>query len=169
MTGGLDGLKAAFPTAEAGMSADGIPYLRLATADLSEAAGRLRNELGYGRFIDLTAVDDPDRVDRFELLYLLYSMAERAWLRLRVRTDETVASVTPLFRAANWCEREVYDLFGVRFEGHPELTRIMLPDDWEGHPLRRDAPVGGEPVDFTVTRDVYGTGPSAPPGPERSG
>jgi NADH-quinone oxidoreductase subunit C len=85
-------------------------------------------------------------------------MAERRWLRVKVRTNDAVPSVTPLFAGADWFEREVFDLFGVRFEGHPNLVRIMMPDEWDGYPLRRDYPIGGEPVDFTVTRDIYGTG-----------
>jgi NADH-quinone oxidoreductase subunit C len=158
MTAAVDRFDAAFPAAEKGVSADGIPSLLLDRDALLDAVRRLREEFGYDRFIDLTAVDDPDEDERFELQYLLYSMAEHAWLRLKVRTDELVPSITPLFAGADWYEREVYDLFGVRFDGHPNLTRIMMPDDWEGYPLRKDSPIGGEPVDFTVTREIYGTG-----------
>jgi NADH-quinone oxidoreductase subunit C len=158
MTAALDRLQAAFPTAEKGVSADRIPFVRLPKDTLRACLEVLRDELGYGRFIDLTAVDDPDQDERFELQYLLYSMAEQRWLRLKVRTEDSTPSITAIFRGADWYEREVYDLFGVVFEGHPELTRIMMPDEWDGHPLRKDSPVGGEPVDFTVTREVYGTG-----------
>ena len=83
---------------------------------------------------------------RFELNYHLVSMKCHERLRLKVRTDsdhavvETVSNVWP---TANWHEREVFDLFGVRFEGHPDLRRILLPEDWEGHPLRKDFPVAG--------------------------
>ena len=158
MTVAQDRLDAAFPAAEKGVSADGFRYLLLGREELFEAVQRMRDELGYARFIDLTAVDEPDEDERFELQYLLYSMDEHAWLRLKVRTEEVAPSITPLFAGADWYEREVYDLFGVRFEGHPNLTRIMMPDDWEGYPLRKDSPIGGEPVDFTVTREIYGTG-----------
>ena len=109
---------------------------------------------GFLRLIDLTAVDEPACADRLEVLLTLYSPAERRWLRLRTRTAETLPSITPVFEAANWYEREVFDLFGVRFEGHPDLVRILLPDDFPGHPLRRDHPLGNEPVDFTVTRQA---------------
>ena len=153
----VERLLAAFPSAEHGFSEDGIPFARVEAGALAEAALLLRDELGFGRFIDLTAVDYLEREDRFEVNCLLYSMGEQRWFRLKARTAEAVASITPHFAGANWYEREVFDLFGVRFEGHPELTRIMLPDDWEGHPLRRDVPTQVEPVDFTVTRDIYGT------------
>ena len=152
-----DRLATAFPSAERGVSADSIPFVSVELGALPEVVALLGDELGYGRFIDLTAVDDPEREDRFELNYLFYSMAELSWLRLKTRTAGEVPSITPRFAAANWYECEVWDLFGVRFAGHPDLTRIMLPDDWQGHPLRRDEPTGGEPVDFTVTRQVYGT------------
>ena len=154
----VERLQAVFPSAESGSSADAIPFVRLAAVGaVPEAARLLRDELGYGRFIDLTAVDSPERDDRFELQYLFYSMAEQRWFRLKAPTAGDAPSITPIFAGANWYERELWDLFGVRFEGHPNLTRIMLPDDWEGHPLRRDHPTGGEPVDFTVTREIYGT------------
>jgi NADH-quinone oxidoreductase subunit C len=142
----------------AGMEgADGIPTATVPLADLPAAAVFVRDQLGYACFRDLTAVDDPRHPERFLLCYLFYSLARRGWFRLKTRTPAAAPSLVPVFAAADWYEREVFDLFGVDFTGHPDLRRLLLPDDWEGHPLRADHPVGGEPVDFTVTRDVYGT------------
>ena len=140
------------------VAADGIATIRVPLAELLSAVERVRAELGYGRFVDLTAVDHLTREDRFELVYLFYSSAASTWLRLKTRTDAEAPSITATVPAANWYEREVFDLFGIQFPGHPDLTRIMLPDDWRGHPLRRSEPIGSEPVDFTVTRTIYGTG-----------
>ncbi len=83
---------------------------------------------------------------RFELNYHLLSLERRARLRLKVRVsgqDAVVPSVVSVWPAANWHEREAFDLMGMRFEGHPDLTRILMPDDWEGFPLRKDYPVEG--------------------------
>ena len=83
---------------------------------------------------------------RFEVVYHLFSTANKKYLRLKVRLsgdDASVDSLTPIWPGANFFEREVFDLFGVRFDGHPNLTRIMMPEDWEGHPLRKDYPVEG--------------------------
>ena len=153
----VERLLAAFPEAESGVSADEIPYLRVPAESVAAAAGLLKQDLGYGRFIDLTAVDCLEREDRFELQYLLFSMDALAWFRLKARTAEAVPSIVEHFASANWYEREVWDLFGVRFDGHPDLQRIMLPDDWQGHPLRRAVDTLVEPVDCTVTREIYGT------------
>ncbi len=101
------------------------------------------------RFTFLSDVMGTDRFPiepRFELNYHLLSLDRRERLRLKVRVagnDAVVPSVVPVWPGANWHEREVFDLFGVRFEGHPDLTRILMPDDWEGHPLRKDYPVEG--------------------------
>ncbi|MGB9336666.1 MAG: NADH-quinone oxidoreductase subunit C [Candidatus Acidiferrales bacterium] len=95
---------------------------------------------------DITAVDKFPIEPRFELNYHLLSLERRARLRLKVRVsgqDPVVPSVVPVWPAANWHEREAFDLMGVRFEGHPDLTRILMPDDWEGYPLRKDYPVEG--------------------------
>jgi NADH:ubiquinone oxidoreductase subunit C len=139
-----------------GVSADGITTAYVPLADLTDTVARVRKELGYSRFVDLTAVDRLTRQERFELVYLFYSMQQNAWLRLKTRTDGEAPSITPAVPGANWYEREVFDLFGINFEGHPSMARIMLPDAWQGHPLRRTEPLGSEPVDFTVTRNVYG-------------
>jgi NADH:ubiquinone oxidoreductase subunit C len=155
-TAPTDTLQAAFPSAEVVLPADGIPTLRVHIAELLNAVRRVRNELEHNRFVDLTAVDRLTPEERFELVYLFYSMTQHTWLRLKTRTDIDAPSITELIPGANWYERELFDLFGVRFLGHPDLTRIMLPDDWQGHPLRRTEPIGAEPVDFTVTRSVYG-------------
>ncbi len=84
---------------------------------------------------------------RFEVVYHLYSIQFKRRLRLKVRVDEgeAVPTVTGVWESANWHEREVADVFGVLFEGHPDLRRILMPDDWEGHPLRKDYPVEASP------------------------
>lgn len=145
-----------FPPEAISLPADGIATVTVPLTELTEAIQRVRAELGFTRFVDLTAVDRLTRENRFELVYLFYSMERRAWLRVKSRTDAEAPSITPSVPGADWFEREVFDLFGVNFIGHPRLERIMLPDSWQGHPLRRTEPLGSEPVDFTVTRRVYG-------------
>ena len=95
---------------------------------------------------DLTCVDWYPREPRFEVVYHLLSIPRKERVRLKVRLpgdDAGVESVTSVWPAANFFEREVYDLFGVRFSGHPYLRRLLMPEDWEGHPLRKDYPVEG--------------------------
>lgn len=158
MTVAEQSLTEAFPDAVHGVSQDGTPYVLVRPDQLVETVRRLRDDLDYVRWVDVTAVDEPTVEPRFELQYLLYSMVEHRWVRIKTQTDDSVPSITEVFPGANWYEREVFDLFGISFEGHPNQTRLMMPDNWEGHPLRRDYPIGGEHVDFTVTREVYGTG-----------
>jgi NADH-quinone oxidoreductase subunit C len=152
-----DAILATFEPGDVSLPADGIPTVRVALGDLLDAVERVRGPLQYRRFVDLTAVDRLSREERFELVYLFYSLEQHTWVRLKTRTDGQAPSLTPLIPGANWYEREVFDLFGIDFQGHPDLKRIMLPDDWQGHPLRRTEPLGSEPVDFTVTRKIYGS------------
>ena len=100
---------------------------------------------GYNFFEDLTAVDWYPTEPRFQLSYSLLSHTFKQRLRVvaRVAEGESIASITSVWPAANFYEREVFDLFGVNFTGHPRLTRIMMPDNWNGHPLRKDYPVEG--------------------------
>jgi NADH-quinone oxidoreductase subunit C len=115
---------------------------------LRAAAERLREDPGldFNLLSDLTCVDRFPLEPRFELYYQLTSIQRREKLCLRVRLsggDPAADSLTSVWPGANWMEREVFDLFGIRFQGHPGLRRILLPDDWEGHPLRKDFPVEG--------------------------
>ena len=152
-----DTLRAAFPEPTAvSVTADGIATVEVPLAQLLTAITQIRGPLDHARFVDLTAVDRLRRSERFELVYLFYSLTARTWLRLKTRTDAQAPSVTPTIPGADWYEREVFDLFGIEFIGHPNLTRIMLPDDWPTFPLRRTESLGAEPVDFTVTRSAYG-------------
>jgi len=101
---------------------------------------------GYNFFEDMTAVDWFPSEPRFQLSYQILSHAFKDYIRLRVLVDgadPVVDSITPVWPSANYYEREVFDLFGVRFAGHPNLRRIMMPDEWKGHPLRKDYPVEG--------------------------
>ncbi len=103
-------------------------------------------ELRYNFLSDVTCVDWYPNEPRFHVVYHLLSMSSRARLRLKVLLngdDPNVDSVTAIWPAANFFEREVFDLFGVRFQGHPYLRRILMPENWEGHPLRKDYPVEG--------------------------
>ena len=115
---------------------------------LRDACMALKNntQLQYNALADLTCLDWYPKEPRFEVVYHLFSTVNKKHLRLKVRLtgdDANVDSLTPLWPGANFFEREVFDLFGVRFDGHPNLTRIMMPEDWEGHPLRKDYPVEG--------------------------
>ena len=107
--------------------------------------------LAFVLLSDVTCADFPEHPERFRVAYHLFSLESGARLRLRVwaGTEPEVESVTSVWATANWHEREVYDMFGVRFRNHPDLARILMPLDWEGHPLRRDYPLGGEEVQFT--------------------
>jgi NADH-quinone oxidoreductase subunit C len=122
---------------------------------------------GYRLLVFLTCVDhlvDASREfpGRYEIIYQLRDLDKPADLRVRafVGADSPrIDSVHDIFPPANWDERETYDLFGIVFTGHPGLTRILMPDDWVGHPLRRDYPVGGEVVEFSEEHHIWQTAP----------
>jgi NADH-quinone oxidoreductase subunit C len=122
-------------------------------SSLIEACRYLHDDLGYDVLSDLTCVDWLDRKPRFDVVYHLTSLrgirdapigsatsggVVRFRLKVQVEENESVPSVIPIWLAANWAEREVWDLFGVSFEGHPDLRRIQMPEGWIGHPLRKD-------------------------------
>jgi NADH-quinone oxidoreductase subunit C len=138
----------------------GMFWLSLAPNRIVEAATVLRDhpELDYKMLCDLFGVDYPARDRRFDVLYNLVSVTRnrRLFLRVRVGEDESVPTLSGVYPNANWCEREVFDLFGVRFADHPDLRRILMPDDWQGYPLRKDYPlIGRRPVIlFNDVRDV---------------
>ncbi len=120
----------------------------LERAAIRDAVALLREdaEMKFTFLADVTCVDWYPQEPRFEVVYHLLSMARKDRVRLKVRLtgdDANLESVADVFRGADFFEREVFDLFGVRFSGHPYLRRIMMPEDWEGHPLRKDYPVEG--------------------------
>jgi NADH-quinone oxidoreductase subunit C len=106
--------------------------------------------LAYNMLSDLSAADYPEREKRFDINYHLYSLSEGHSVRIKIRVaeGESVSTVTGVWAGANWHEREVYDMFGVDFEGHPDLRRILMWDGFEGHPLRKDFPLTTEPIPF---------------------
>lgn len=110
-----------------------------------ELLSYLRDSEQFDMLVDLTAVDRPSEAQRFEIIYILYSFArnERVRVKTRVGESEAAPSVVSVYAGANWLEREVFDMFGVRFEGHPDLKRILMPDDWSGFPLRKEASITG--------------------------
>ena len=151
---------------ERGVSA-GDEWITVPAAQVHEALAALRDD-GYRLLVFITCVDhlaDASRETwpgRYELIYQVRDMDKLRDLRVRSFIDgdpPEIDSASDLFGPANWDERETYDLFGVVFKGHPELTRILMPDDWVGHPLRRDYPVGGEVVEFSEEHEVWMTAP----------
>jgi NADH-quinone oxidoreductase subunit C len=114
-------------------------------ARIVEALGRLK-AAGFERLTSVTGVDRYPAEPRFEVVYHLQSVAGKQRLRLKARIsgeNSEIESACSVYRAANWYERETFDLYGVRFLNHPNLTRILMPDDWPDHPLRKDVPVTG--------------------------
>jgi NADH-quinone oxidoreductase subunit C len=123
--------------------------LELAPAKILSVCGFLKYDQKFVRLSTVTAVDRYPAEPRFEVVYHLHSIEPCQRLRLKCRVrgeDPVIESVVPVWRSAEWYEREVFDLFGIQFVNHPDLRRIMLPDDWEGHPLRKDYPIAGTRV-----------------------
>jgi NADH-quinone oxidoreductase subunit C len=133
-------------------AADGMPTVYVPRERLVETLRALRDtpELRFAFLADVTGVDYFPREPRYEVLYLLASLgtgnfgATAKRLRVKVRVpgvDPSVPTVTDLWKAADWAERELWDFFGIRVDGHRDLRRILMPEDWDGHPMRRDYPV----------------------------
>jgi NADH-quinone oxidoreductase subunit C len=123
--------------------------LEIAFAKIVSICGFLKYDQKFVRLSTVTAVDRYPAEPRFEVVYHLHSIERNQRVRLKCRVrgeDPVIESVTGVWRGANWYEREVFDLFGVKFLNHPDLRRIMLPESWEGHPLRKDYPVTGSRV-----------------------
>ena len=140
-------LREALPApVEPAPSVDRQPTIYVSRDALEVAATTLRDrpDLQFSVLLELTAVDFWPREPRFELVYLLLSPAHRLRLRMKIRLnggDAHVSTVSGIWRAANWLEREVWDLFGITFDGHPDPRRLLMPEDWDGFPLRKDYPV----------------------------
>ena len=188
----LSALQRDFPAAQ-GQSRFGDDELQVAAPDIARVLTYLRDEPGlrFAQLVDLCAVDYPERPSRFEVVYHLLSVAHNRRVRVKVAVPEgtPVPSVVEVFPAAGWYEREVWDLFGIAFEGHPDLRRILTDYGFQGHPLRRDFPLSGkvevryddglkrvvyEPVhlpqafrEFDFESPWEGAPPAAPEDPER--
>jgi NADH-quinone oxidoreductase subunit C len=129
---------------EAKVEVDG-PVFYIAREKIVAVCSYLKTEEDFEQVAGITAVDWWPVTPRFEVVYLLHSYARNARLRLLVKLEEgsTLDSLCSVWRGANWYEREVFDLFGIAFQNHPNLERILMPADWEGFPLRKDYPVHG--------------------------
>ena len=116
------------------------PYLVVDAGKLSEIARYSRDEEKFDLLEDYTAVDWPRREKRFDLIAILYSFPHNLRLRLKIPlgASEVANSLVEIWPTANWLEREIFDMFGIVFRGHPDLKRILLPEEWQGHPLRKD-------------------------------
>jgi NADH-quinone oxidoreductase subunit C len=103
----------------------------------------LKREAGFDYLVDVTAVDYPDRPERFDLIYILYSFPANQRIRVKIRIPDGFQPATAVgaHLTANWLEREVFDMFGIQFAGHPNMRRILMPDGWQGYPLRKDYPI----------------------------
>lgn len=129
------------------------PSLFIAPEQIAQAAQALRDEFGYDFLASLTASDYwPEETPRFHVVYQLAALKlnERLCLRVPVNGDDPrLPTLEKIFPVANWHEREIWDMFGIRFDGHSDMRRILMPHDWVGHPLRKDYPLGYEEPQFT--------------------
>lgn len=129
----------------------GETTLTIERTHLYEVAQFCRDELGFDMLLDVTSVDQLGEHPRFEVVYELYSLASRIHLRLKAllpEEDATIATVSTLWATANWHEREVYDMMGIKFEGHPDLRRILMWEGYPYHPLLKDFPLEGKPSEM---------------------
>ncbi len=115
-------------------------YLVVDQTIVPEILRRMRDDQGFDYCVDITAVHYPKREQQFDIVYVLYSFPknERTRVKTRIKDGEHVPSAVAIWETANWLEREAFDMFGIVFDGHPGLKRILLPDEWKGHPLRKD-------------------------------
>jgi NADH-quinone oxidoreductase subunit C len=118
----------------------GQNYFVLDASVTAEALRILRDEEQFDYCVDITATHNPTREKQFELIWILYSFArnERIWVKTNIADGDSFPSSVSIWPAANWLEREVFDMFGIKFDGHPDMKRILLPEGWKGHPLRKD-------------------------------
>ncbi len=118
----------------------GQNYMVVDRSLIPEILQVLRNDESFDYCVDITAVHYPKREKQFDVVWVLYSFErnERIRVKTQIGEGESIASSVPIWTTANWLEREVYDMFGIRFDGHPDLKRILLPDGWKGFPLRKD-------------------------------
>ena len=131
--------------------------LQIDSASLVAVCRYLRDEpaLGYNVLVDIGAVDYSPQEPRFALFYIVYALVQNTRLRLKVLlpgAGPVAPSISGIWPSANWPEREAFDMMGIGFEGHPDLRRILMPADWEGHPHRKDYPLGYEEVQFTFNK-----------------
>ena len=149
---GAAALDAAIPDAiQDGHAERNEPTLWIAGERIVEVCRFLKEKQHFVRLSGITGVDWLPADPRFEVVYLLHSIDRNQRLRLKCWVSEAnceIDSVTGVWRSANWYEREVFDMFGVRFRNHPDLMRILMPTDWEGHPLRKDYPVHGHKYSY---------------------
>ena len=118
----------------------GQNYMQVDRSLIRDILRLLRDEEQFDYCVDVTAVHYPKRERQFDVVWVLYSFPrnERVRVKTQIGDGESVPSVAAMWPTANWLERETFDMFGIRFEGHPDLKRILLPDGWKGHPLRKD-------------------------------
>ena len=135
----------------------GEPSVILPVARIAEAAAMIHDQLGFDMLSTVTAVDYwPEENPRFHLFYRFNSLPTGLTLNVRVPLlglEASAPTICGIYKSANWNEREVYDMFGIKFTGHPDLRRILMPQDWEGHPLRKDYPLGYEEPQFSFNYD----------------
>ena len=131
----------------------GDVQLLLASEKLIAASQKLRDEFDFALLSTITAVDYwPEEAPRYHIVYVFNSLSKNLQLILRVPLpgdNPTIPTLTGVYKNANWRERELWDMFGIQVDGHPDLRRLLMPDDWKGHPLRKDYPLGYEEPQFT--------------------
>jgi NADH-quinone oxidoreductase subunit C len=137
----------------------------VAPGKIVDVCSFLKKECGFDMLTDLSGVDHYGEEPRYEVAYILYSLQDHVHLRLKVRIpegDASVDSVSGVWQTANWHEREAFDMYGIRFKGHPNLKRILMWDGYPYHPLRKDFPLAGLPTDLPATAEDAGRVQAAP-------